>query len=276
MAYGGSGQVSWLTGPLKGDSKMSDNIHVTKASGILSLVIDRQTKKNALTEAMYKALADQLVAAQTDNDVRVVLLRGAGEMFTAGNDVAEFAAVAAGGAPPQHVHRFLSILARADKPIVAAVQGKAIGVGTTMLLHCDLVVLAEGTLLTTPFVNLALVPEAASSLLLPALLGHARAFAMFALGEPLDAESALACGLANAVVPQAALVSTAESLAQRLSKQPIGALRITKRLMRSSTVIQQRMEEEGRLFGERLATAEAGEAFAAFAERRAPDFTKFG
>ena len=153
-------------------------------------------------------------------------------------------------------------------------QGNAVGVGTTMLLHCDLVFLADTAKLMTPFVNLALVPEAASSWLLPARIGHVRAYAMFALGEPLDAATALACGLANAVVPVADLRAKAREAAEALTKRPAGSLNQTKALMRDMDKIAAQISREGALFRERLQTAEAREAFTAFAERRKPDFSK--
>jgi enoyl-CoA hydratase/carnithine racemase len=250
---------------------MSEHIKTTKTDGILTLVIDRPDKKNALTDLMYKALADAIDGARTDADVRVMLLRSEGEMFTSGNDVKEFASVAMGGPPPQHVARFLHAISTASKPLVAAVQGRAIGVGTTMLLHCDHVVLADNAELITPFVNLALVPEAASTLLLPARIGHLRAFSMFALGEPVSAEEALAWGLANKVVPLADLVATADAFARRLAAKPLGALIATKQLMRDTPAVTAHMNIETEQFLERLKSAEAREAFMAFAARRAPN-----
>ena len=243
---------------------MTDHIRRDNAAGVLTLTMARPDKKNALTNAMYGALADALESAETDPAVRVLLIRGEGDMFTAGNDVGEFAAMATGSfqAEPQ-VGRFLQALAQSSRPLIAAVQGRAVGVGTTMLLHCDLVVLAENALLSTPFVNLALVPEAASSLLMPLRIGHARAFEMFALGEAVDANSALAWGLANRV-----------ALAARLARQPAGAGSITKRLMRNPNELIAQIQAESAEFKARLTTAEAREAFMAFAERRAPDFTK--
>lgn len=247
---------------------MSDHVKITKSAGILTLVIDRPDKKNALTEAMYAALADAVEAARTDDDVRVILVRGEGEMFSSGNDVKEFAAVAMGGSPPRHVTRFLDAIATTPKPIVGAVQGRAIGVGATMLLHFDHVVLADDAELITPFVNLALVPEAASTLLLPARIGHLRAFEMFALGEPVGAHQALAWGLANKVVPLAQLVTTAEAFAARLAAQPPGALVATKQLMRNPAPVTAHMRLEAEQFFARLQTAEARAAFMAFAARR--------
>jgi enoyl-CoA hydratase/carnithine racemase len=154
----------------------------------------------------------------------------------------------------------------------AAVQGRAVGIGTTMLLHCDYVVLAENALLTTPFVNLALVPEAASSLLMPLRIGHARAFDMFALGTPVDAGSAVMWGLANKAVPQAQLDEEAAKVAEALAKQPLGAVTATKRLMRNAQALIAQMGAESECFFQRLQTAEAREAFQAFAERRPPNF----
>jgi enoyl-CoA hydratase/carnithine racemase len=253
---------------------MTEHIIVLNDGGILTLILNRPDKKNALTDAMYAALADQLEAAQLDSSVRTILIRGEGDLFCAGNDLGEFAATASSGGPP-NVMRFLRALAALEKPLVAAVQGRAVGIGTTMLLHCDHVVLAEGASLSAPFVSLALAPEAASSLLLPGLIGHVRAFAMFALGDAVGAQDAVAWGLANKVVPLAELLATADAVARRLARQPLGALIATKRLMRPQNTIAAHMEEEITQFLARLASAEAQEAFSAFAERRAPDFNRF-
>ena len=254
---------------------MTEYIKIANDGGILKLTMARPDKKNALTNAMYAALADAIEAAETDAAVRVILIRGEGDMFTAGNDVGEFAAIATGAVQGErHVGRFLHALARSSRPLVAAVQGRAVGIGTTMLLHCDLVVLAENALLSTPFVSLALVPEASSSLLMPARIGYARAFEMFALGEPVDAASALAWGLANRVVPLDKLDAEAGALAARLARQPAGSVSATKRLMRNPETLLAQIHAEGERFEERLKTKEAREAFTAFAERRPPDFLK--
>jgi len=174
---------------------MTEHIRIEKSDGILSLTMARPDKKNALSNAMYGALADAIEAAETDASVRVLLIRGEGDMFTAGNDVGEFAAMATGAFQGErHVGRFVQALAKSSRPLVAAVQGRAVGIGTTMLLHCDLVVLAENALLSTPFVNLALVPEAASSLLMPLRIGYARAYEMFALGEAVECENRIRVG----------------------------------------------------------------------------------
>jgi enoyl-CoA hydratase/carnithine racemase len=244
--------------------------------GVLRLTLNRPDKKNALSNAMYGALADALTRAEDETGVRVVLFEAEGDAFTAGNDLGDFAAVAAGTLDRSEMNssKFLSALARAQKPYVAAVQGLAVGVGTTMLMHCDLVFIAEDAKLTTPFVNLALVPEAASSWLLPARIGYARAFAMFALGEPVDGKTAAALGIANQALPKDQVRAKALAAAKLLATRPIGALKATKRLMRDAEAIQARMNQEGEVFGARLKTAEAAEALRAFAERRAPDFSK--
>jgi len=196
-------------------------------------------------------------------------------MFTAGNDVGEFAAMASGGFKGErHVSRFLDAIARAGRPLIAAVQGRAVGIGTTMLLHCDFVVLAENAQLSTPFVNLALVPEAASSLLMPLRIGYARAYEMFALGETVDAKTAQQLGIANRVVPLEKLHAEAATIAARLARQPVGALAATKRLMRNADLLASQIGAESAIFAERLKTAEAREAFSAFAQKRPPDFTK--
>ena len=242
-----------------------------------TLTIDRPEKKNALTNAMYGQLADALEAARSDDGVRCVVITGAGDTFTAGNDLGDFAAVASGDLKQldRHVHRVLDVLATFEKPVVAAVPGLAVGIGTTMLLHCDLVFLADTALLSTPFVDLALVPEAASSLLLQARIGYARAFSMFALGERVDAASALAWGLANKVVTGAELQSIVMAAAEGLAARPPGAVQATKALMRDRDAILARIAAEGQAFQGRLASPEAREAFTAFAERRKPDHSRF-
>src|SRR3954471_21463266 len=213
---------------------MTDQVRIENNGGILTLTLARPDKKNALTDAMYGILADAIESAESDALARVILIRGEGDMFTAGNDVGEFAAIASGKSEgSRNVVRFIQSLARCTRPLVAAVQGRAVGVGTTMLLHCDLVVLADNALLSTPFVNLALVPEAASRLLMPLRIGYASAFEMFALGEAVNAASALAWGIANRVVPLAQLDAEARAFAVRLAKQPAGAVSTTKRLMRN-------------------------------------------
>ena len=245
------------------------------SDGVLTLTLHRPEKRNAINGAMYDALSNAVRQAELDASVRVILFQGDGDSFTAGNDLADFARQAGDqNSVYSPALRFIETISTASKPLVAAVQGNAVGIGTTMLLHCDLVFLAENARLITPFVNLALVPEAASSCLLPLRIGHARAYAMFALGEPMEAAAALASGLANAVVPEGELRKKAHDAAVALSKRPAGSLTMTKRLMRDHQRIAAQIAEEGQLFKERLQTAEAREAFAAFAERRPPNFAR--
>jgi len=254
---------------------MTEHIRIEHKDHILTLTFARPDKKNAITNAMYGALADAIIAAETDHATRVIVLRGEGDMFTAGNDVGEFAMMATGGFNSErHVSRFVDAIARATKPLVAAVQGRAVGIGTTMLLHCDFVVLAEDAQLSTPFVSLALVPEAASTLLMPQRIGYARAYEMFALGETMNAGSALQFGIASRVVPLAKLHAEAAAVAARLAKLPAGSLAATKRLMRNADALTAQIGAESQIFAERLKTAEAREAFTAFAEKRPPDFAK--
>ncbi len=255
-----------------------DHVITEISGGVLTLTLNRPEKKNALTRAMYQALGDAIDAASEDRTVRCVLIQANGDMFTAGNDLADFAAVNAGDTTAAQAREggnpLLVALGRAKVPLVAAVNGRAVGVGVTMLLHCDLVYVAEDSILTTPFVSLALVPEAASSLLLPARIGHARAFSMFVLGEAVDGRTAAAWGIANAAVPPADLRPRARAAAEAVAARPASSVTLTKALMRDNAAINARMEAEGRHFAAQLKSPEAREAFAAFAEKRAPDFSK--
>jgi enoyl-CoA hydratase/carnithine racemase len=257
---------------------MTDYVRVQQTGGVLTLTLNRPDKKNALTRAMYQALGNAIDAAADDTGTRCILFEAEGDAFTAGNDLGDFAdlnrAAQAGSHQAPHTNPLLAALARTTIPLVAAVQGRAVGIGTTMLLHCDLVFLADDALLSTPFVNLALVPEAASSLLLPLRIGHARAFAMFVLGEPVDAMTAASWGLANAVCQRAESRSRARAAAEAVAARPAAAIKRTKVLMRDAALLAARMETEGHHFAAQLASAEAREAFAAFAEKRAPDFTR--
>jgi len=257
---------------------VTDYIKTEISNGVLTLTMDRPEKKNAITRAMYQAMADGILAADANPEVRCVLIQGEGDMFTAGNDLADFAAVNAGDAAAADARRegnpLLAALAIAKTPLVAAVNGRAVGVGTTMLLHCDLVYVAEDALLTTPFVNLALVPEAASSITLPDRIGHARAFSMFVLGEAVDAKKAVDWGIANEAVPRSELRAKARAAAEAVAARPASAVQITKALMRDPGRLAARMAEEGVHFAAQLKSPEAKEAFAAFAEKRAPDFSK--
>jgi enoyl-CoA hydratase/carnithine racemase len=255
---------------------MTEHVKIAVEDHVLRIKWARPEKKNALTNAMYVAAGEALTRAESDPAVRVVLFEGEGDAFTAGNDIAEFAAVAAGtrSRADMQTHIFLEALARGTKPYVAAVHGLAVGIGVTMLMHCDVSYVAEDARLSTPFVNLALVPEAASTWLIPARIGYARAFQLFAFGEPVDGKTAAAMGLVTAALTAAEVRPKALAVARALAAKPTGALQATKKLMRDSAAILAVMAREGDAFGHRLRTAEAAEAFRAFAERRAPDFTK--
>jgi enoyl-CoA hydratase/carnithine racemase len=257
---------------------VTDHVLVEHSDKVLVLTLNRPDKKNALTRAMYATLANAISAADGDPHIRCVLILANGDMFTAGNDLADFAAFGAQGhAPrPEDANPFLPALGKAKTPIIAAVNGRAVGIGVTMLLHCDLVLLASDALLSTPFVNLALVPEAASSLLMPMRIGYVRAFEMFVLGEPVNAEKAVNWGIANRIVPAAELHQTARALAAAVAARAPAAVLATKQLMRDENGVLARMGQEGEHFARQLKSAEFKEAFAAFAERRAPDFGKFG
>lgn len=245
-------------------------------SGVLHLALDRPEKKNALTRAMYAALADALADAADDPAVRVAVLSGRGGAFTGGNDLGDFMQDPPTG-PESPVFRFLSAAVGFPKPLVAAVEGPAVGIGTTILLHCDLAYAAPGAVLKMPFVDLGLVPEAASSLLLPRLAGPARAAELLLFGEAFSAETAREVGLVNAVV-DGDVVAHALERARALARKPPEAVRQTKALLRRSTAdaVGETIAYEGRLFVERLGSPEAQEAFSAFFEKRAPDFSRFG
>jgi enoyl-CoA hydratase/carnithine racemase len=254
--------------------------HVTRAldGGVLTLSLNRPEKRNALTDAMYGALADGLRDGAADPAVKVVLIRGEGDAFSGGNDIGDFMQVAMTGKPQgeMNVFRVLDALAAYDKPIVAAVKGHAVGIGLTLLLHCDLVYAADDSKISAPFVNLALAPEAASSVLLPLRVGHVRAFSMFGLGEVIDGRTAVAWGLANGSGPAADVDGMARAAAEALALRPPGSLAATKRLMRDVEAMRAAMARENGVWTERLYSAEAREAFSAFIERRAPDFSKAG
>ena len=254
---------------------MTDHILKETSNGVLTLTFNRPDKKNAITRDMYQAMGDAIDAAEFDRDVRCILIQAEGDMFTAGNDLGDFAAVAAGDPSANKAREagnpLLTALARAKTPLVAAVNGRAVGVGVTMLFHCDLVYVAEDALLTTPFVNLALVPEAASTLTIPARIGHVRAFSMFVLGEAVDAKRAVEWGIANAMVPLGALREVARKAAEAVASKAPASVALTKAMMRDPAALAERMSLEGAHFADRLRSAEAREAFAAFAEKRAPN-----
>jgi enoyl-CoA hydratase/carnithine racemase len=252
---------------------MSDLVVVSNTGGVLEIRFNRPEKKNALTRDMYETVSAAFERADADATIRVALLTGTGDTFTSGNDVKDFQGTSSA---PRGGSRFLPAISSLQKPLIAAVNGAAIGVGTTMLLHCDLIVAARSARFVMPFTSLGLVPEAASSLLVPRLLGHQRASALLLLGEQLDAVTACEWGLVNRVVDDAALMDTAREMAQRLAALPPQAVRLTKRLIKHGVPdVAGRIQEEIGLFSERLASPEAQEAFAAFMEKRKPDFSGF-
>jgi enoyl-CoA hydratase/carnithine racemase len=244
--------------------------------GIATLCFDRPAKKNAITAEMYEQFVAGLKQAAADPSVRVVIVSGAGGSFTAGNDLKDFSNPRF-AQPDSPVIGFMQGLAAFEKPVIAAVQGLAVGIGVTMLLHCDLVYVSDEARLALPFVSLGLVPEFGSSLLLPLLMGPVRAAEKLLLGDPFGPQDAVDCGIANAVLPAAEVVPHARRMAERFNTLPPEAVRETKRLMRKArgAALAQARDDENAVFGQRLRSPEAREAFTAFFEKRRPDFTKF-
>jgi enoyl-CoA hydratase/carnithine racemase len=251
-------------------------IRTANVDGIATIEIARPEKKNALTQAMYTAMADALAAADADPAVRAVLITGQPGVFTSGNDLEDFMQ-----RPPQGedspVFRFMKALADCGKPVVAAVTGAAIGIGTTMLLHCDLVYVSDEARLAMPFVSLGLVPEYASSLLFPQRIGHVKAVEHLLLGDPFTGQMAVDMGIANGVLPAGEVVNHARRMAERFNALPPGAVRESKALMRrgQKALVLETIAAEGEIFARRLRSPEAMEAFRAFFEKRKPDFSKF-
>ena len=243
-------------------------------AGVITLTINRLERKNSITAAMYTAMADALEAANHDLAVRVVVIQGHETIFSAGNDIGDFlnAPSTAQDAP---VFRFLRGISSFPKPIVAAVCGPAVGIGTTMLLHCDLIYAGDNAAFSMPFVNLGLCPEAASSLLVPQLMGYPRAAEALLLGELFLAETALEMGMINRIVPPAGANALARQQALKLAAKPLNSLLETKRLMKKGNAasIAKCIEEEGQSFGRMLQEPAAREAFSAFMEKRKPDFS---
>jgi enoyl-CoA hydratase/carnithine racemase len=244
-------------------------IAVSDAESIRTVRMDRPEKKNALTLAMYGALADALDEANARADLRCVLIAGHESGFCAGNDLGDFLQMARAGGLGEPIVRFLHALARNRKPAVAAVAGNAVGIGTTMLLHCDYVIASEDAVLSTPFVALGLTPEAASSLIAPRLMGQARAFELLVMGHPLLAHAAKAAGIVNTVVPAAELESTALSAAREIAKLPPQGVLAARALLRGSAdEIAARIDAEVEVFRQRLTSPEAKAALQAFFERK--------
>lgn len=252
------------------------SIKTATLNGIATIEIARPEKKNAITAAMYTHMAEALDAARTDPAVRAVLITGQPGIFTSGNDIEDFMQRApASTESPAFV--FMKALIGFDKPVVAAVTGAAIGIGTTMLLHCDFVYVSDEARLAMPFVGLGLVPEFASSLIVPRLMGHVRAAEKLLLGEPFSGADAVDCGIANAVLPAAEVLPHARRVAERFNNLPPGAVQASKQLMRRGrdTLTFEAIDAEAAVFGKRLQSPEAKEAFSAFLQKRKPDFSKF-
>ena len=252
---------------------MAQHVHVTTAEHVTTIRLDRPDKKNAITIEMYAALGAALEAAAGDAAVRAVVLAGSRDCFTAGNDLGDFMAHPSMDAD-HHVVKFLRALVRFPKPIVAAVNGVAIGIGTTMLLHCDLVLAANSARFQLPFVKLGLSPEGGSSLLLPRLAGFQRASELLIWGEPFDAATAYRLGLANDVYSEAELGRQVAARIEKLLELPPQAVMAAKELLRrpQREEIERTMIHESVVFGQRLGSAEATEAFTAFFEKRKPRF----
>jgi enoyl-CoA hydratase/carnithine racemase len=248
---------------------MADHVAYSAADGVATLRLDRPEKKNALTLAMYDAMTARMAEASADAGVRCLVVAGAPGAFSAGNDIEDFVRAASGGGLGDSVLGFLRALVRFDKPIVAAVDGAAVGVGTTILLHCDHVVASDRSVFATPFVDLGLVPEAASSLIAPRLMGHQRAFELLVMGRRFDAARAREAGFVSVVVAPEALETTAIAAAREIAGKPAGALALARRLLRGDPAeILARIDEEAGHFRERLASPEAMQAFMGFLARK--------
>ena len=256
-------------------SEIQNDILVHTEAGVTTITLNRVDKKNSLTRAMYTTLAETFEAATPGTDVRAVVLQGDVAVFSAGNDIGDFLQQ-----PPASqdspVFRFLRAIATFPKPVVAAVCGPAVGIGTTMLLHCDLVYAGDNAAFSMPFVNLGLCPEAASSLLVPQMLGYHRAAEALLLGEPFMAEAAMEVGLVNRVGPPTECNAIAQAQARKLAAKPLSSLIETKRLMKGGQTakVLEVIAEEGVSFGRMLREPAAREAFSAFMEKRKPDFSK--
>ena len=251
------------------------DIKVEVRDRVLSIELARLDKKNALTGAMYGAMAEALARAEADAQVRAILIHGTKDCFTAGNDLKDFLNRDAGG--PSPAFQFITGLPKLAKPLIAAVGGPAVGIGTTLLLHCDLVYASPNARFQMPFVPLGLVPEAASSLLLPMIAGYQRAAELLLLGQPFAAEKAMAAGFVTEIVPEAELLERARSAALAVAALPPASVRLSKQLMKRALAgpVAEQMAEEGRIFAERLQSGEAKEAMTAFFEKRKPDFSRF-
>jgi enoyl-CoA hydratase/carnithine racemase len=250
------------------------DILVDQSAGVMTITLNRVDKKNSLTSAMYASMADALVQAEADKDVRAVVFQGHETIFSAGNDIGDFLK-APPATPDAPVFWFLRAISNFPKPVVAAVCGPAVGIGTTLLFHCDLVYAGDNAAFSMPFVNLGLCPEAASSLLAPQRMGYGRAAEALLLGEPFMAEAALEMGLISRIVPPSEAAALAQRQAQKLAAKPLSSIIETKRLMKKGQArgVAERMQEEAVSFGRMLSEPAAREAFTAFMEKRKPDFS---
>jgi enoyl-CoA hydratase/carnithine racemase len=253
---------------------MTEHVRIERGDGVLAITLARPERRNAITVAMYAALAEAIEAARSDPGIRVITFRGEGQDFAAGNDLADFLAALPRDTSDIPVWRLLRALATCEIPLVAAVQGNCVGIGTTMLLHCDLVIAEDGARFSLPFVDLALVPEAASTLLLPQLAGRRRAARYLLLGEPFGVDEAMEIGIVSHRAAAGQLAQALDDLVGRVLAKPPAALAQTQRLLRTGAdaAILERMKLEGSVFAERLSSSEAKEAFTAFFEKRKPNF----
>ena len=257
--------------------KMSEYITTKSINGVFHIIFNRPEKRNALTRAMYAGFAEGIDKAEKDPTIRVILIYGNGKCFCAGNDLRDFQDLEWGRDQTRPTLNWTELILRAKKPIIAAVHGYSIGVGVTMLLHFDLIYAGTGCKFQFPFVNLGLVPEFGSTFNLPELIGHQRAAELFFFGDWFTADDAKKMGMVNKIFPENELINQVTLLAEKLAKQPPGALRKTKELIKKHHlgVLAKLMPEEGLEFSRRQKSPEAQEAFKAFFEKRKPDFSKF-
>ncbi|MFZ6773074.1 enoyl-CoA hydratase [Undibacterium sp. SXout7W] len=256
------------------------DIQTHKDNGILTINFNRPEKKNAITAAMYQSMADALRDGETDVSVRAILLTGKPEIFTAGNDLEDFMKNARSLASPDvlpPVYQFMQALSTSSKPVIAAVSGAAVGIGTTLLMHCDLIYLADNAKLSMPFTQLGLCPEFASSMVFQQIVGYQRAAEKLMLGEPFSAQEAYEMGFVNKVLPLDELLPYAQQVAAKLVALPAASIRVTKRLMKAAQpeAVKVKMMEENQHFSAMLNAPEAKEAFTAFFQKRKPDFSQF-
>ena len=256
---------------------MTQDILTHVEAGVMTITLNRLSRKNSITTAMYAALADAFAQARDDAAVRVVVIQGHETVFSAGNDIGDFLdQPPAGPAEERPVFRFMNGLATFPKPVIAAVCGPAVGIGTTLLFHCDLVYAGDNAAFSMPFVNLGICPEFGSTVLVPQMFGYHRAAEALMLGEPFMAEAALEAGLVNRVLPPTEANGYAAGIARKLAAKPSSSLAETKRLMKKGQqqLVQQQIQEEGAIFTRMLREPAAREAFGAFMEKRKPDFSK--